>query len=60
MWLFNKRTKKTTFEKTPKFTIVPQTKSTPQTRQEKTKSWILGESKQIDLTDIDMCIEDDD
>ena len=59
MWLFNKRTKKIEFEKTPKFHIVARTDPTRQKKQEKTKSWILGESKSIDITDIDMCIEDD-
>lgn len=32
----------------------------PRTKQENTKSWILGETKEIDMSDIDMCIEDDD
>lgn len=59
MWLFNKKNKKKEFVETPKFVIVPRTKLKKTKKDEYTKSWILG-SKEIEMSDIDMCIDDDD
>ena len=51
MWLIDKLIKP---KKKPIKTVVIDTKKS------QTKSWILGETKEIELSDIDICIEDDD